>query len=101
VACDCAREEEPSLNQVVHLLNNASILAKIDSAQNRTARWLDQKLDVDAVIIEIYLATVTRKPTAAELQLARRYIDESKVVVDGLQDLQHALINSNEFLLRH
>ena len=61
----------------------------------------DQKLDVDAVIIEIYLATVTRKPTAAELQLARRYIDESKVVVDGLQDLQHALINSNEFLFRH
>ena len=101
VACDCAREEEPSLNQVVHLLNNASILAKIDSAQNRTARWLDQKLDVDAVIIEIYLATVTRKPTAAEQQLARRYVDESKVVADGLQDLQHALINSNEFLLRH
>ena len=101
MACDCAREEEPSLNQVVHLLNNASILAKIDSAQNRTARWLDQKLDVDAVIIEIYLATVTRKPTAAEQQLARRYVDESKVVADGLQDLQHALINSNEFLLRH
>ena len=101
VACDCAREEEPSLNQVVHLLNNASILAKVDSAQNRTSRWLAKKLDVDAIIVEIYLATVTRKPTDAEQQLARRYVEESEVVLDGLQDLQHALINSNEFLLRH
>ena len=33
--------------------------------------------------------------------VARRYVEESKVVLAGLQDLQHALINSNEFLLRH
>ena len=27
-ACDCARETEPSLNQVIHLVNNADLLAK-------------------------------------------------------------------------
>ncbi len=34
-ACDCARESEPSLNQVIHLVNNADLLAKIESPENR------------------------------------------------------------------
>ena len=37
-ACDCARESEPSLNEVIHLVNNAELLAKIKSPDNRLAR---------------------------------------------------------------
>src|SRR5262249_49789048 len=36
-ACDCARETEPSLNQVIHLVNDAELLAKIESPGNRLA----------------------------------------------------------------
>ena len=101
VACDCAREDEPSLNQVVHLLNNENILAKIDAPNNRMGRWLEEKLAIDEIISAIYVATLTRKPTATEHQFARRHVEESSAALDGLRDLQHALINSNEFLLRH
>ena len=37
-ACDCARKSEPSLNEVIQLVNNADILAKIESPENRLAR---------------------------------------------------------------
>ena len=40
-ACDCARESEPSLNQVIHLVNNADLLAKIESPENRLARAIE------------------------------------------------------------
>ncbi|MDP6447128.1 MAG: DUF1549 and DUF1553 domain-containing protein, partial [Pirellulaceae bacterium] len=100
VACDCARETDPTLNQVVHLINNPSILKKIESPENRIAAWRKAGLDVDELIANVYLATVTRRPSAKELSLAKRHLAENGEEV-GLQDLQHALINANEFLLRH
>ena len=40
VSCECAREEDPSLPQMLHLLNNAGLLAKLKSPKNRIAGWL-------------------------------------------------------------
>ena len=101
VACDCAREFEPSLNQVVHLLNNPDVLDKIDSEQGRIARWILAGQPLDKTIQSIYLATLTRLPTAEEVDLITEYITKSGNETEGLRDVQHALINSNEFLLRH
>jgi len=101
VQCDCAREEEPSLNQVIHLLNNAGIVDKTRSTDGHLARWLGEKLTTPQLVERIYLATLSRRPTAAEVQLI---VDHEATVGDqaaALQDLQHALINTNEFLLRH
>ncbi len=35
VICECAREDDPALPQVLHLLNNAGVLAKVKSADGR------------------------------------------------------------------
>ena len=101
VACDCARETEPTLNQVMHLINNPTMLDKIDSPKSRLARWSKAGLTADATVELLYLATLTRWPTSDEQRLAARYVAESDDPTSGLRDLQHALINSNEFLLRH
>ena len=101
VQCDCARETEPSLNQVMHLINNPEILGKVDSTKSSLARWIDEQKSVDELIDMLYLSTVTRRPTGAEHQFALGYLTASEDTVTGLHDLQHALINSNEFLLRH
>jgi hypothetical protein len=101
VACDCARETEPSLNQVVHLINNPGILQKIESDEGRIALWLKSGRSHSELIELLYLATVTRRPLRDELQFGLGFLAASEMPATGLHDLQHALINSNEFLLRH
>jgi hypothetical protein len=102
VSCECAREEDPSLPQMLHLLNNAGLLAKLKAPDNRLSAWLRDEKDERRLIENVYLATLSRRPTATESDIAVRHIaacggDRAK----AMQDLQFALINGNEFLLRH
>ena len=100
-ACDCARETEPSLNQVIHLVNNADILAKIESPESRLALAAKAGRTVAELVELAFLATLSRRPTATESALALDHVNRSDNRTAGLRDLQHAMINSNEFLLRH
>jgi hypothetical protein len=101
VQCDCAREEEPSLNQVIHLLNNSSIIEKIRSPQSRLGKQLAADRPTPEIVEAMYLATLSRRPTAAEQQVAANHVKAVGDRKTALEDLQHALLNSNEFLLRH
>ncbi|MBM3981141.1 MAG: DUF1553 domain-containing protein [Planctomycetes bacterium] len=101
VICECAREDDPALPQVLHMLNNAGVLEKVKSADARVSQWLKAGKD-DAWIVErIYLATLSRRPTAREKELVSAHLKDAKDRAAGLQDVQHALLNLNEFLLRH
>ena len=99
--CECAREEDPSLPQMLHLLNNKGMLAKVNSPQARLNVALREKKENAALVEEIYLATLSRRPTAAEIGIAARHIEQLGDRAKGLQDLQYALFNLGEFLLRH
>jgi hypothetical protein len=101
VTCECARDSDPSISQVIHLLNNPDISANITSAESRTNRWLKTGKNDGEVLELLYLSTLSRRPTAAEQQVAAKYLATVESREEGFADLQHALINSNEFLLRH
>ena len=101
VICECAREDDPALPQVLHLLNNAGLLAKVKSPEARVAKWLKQGQDDAWVIEQIYLATLSRKPTGHEKEVVMKHISNAMDRTAGFQDVQHALLNLNEFLLRH
>ena len=100
-ACDCAREEDSSLNEVLHLLNNVDLVEKIKSPSSHLARLLAEDKATPEIVEAMYLATVSRRPTTAERKLVDDHIASLGDRTAALQDLQHALINSNEFLLRH
>jgi hypothetical protein len=100
-ACDCAREDDPSLNEVLHLLNNRDLVKRIASPESRLARWLAEGKKTPEILEAMYLATLTRRPTPAELKLLEEHLAAHSDAAAGLQDVQHALLNSNEFLLRH
>jgi hypothetical protein len=100
-ACDCARETEPSLNHVIHLVNNQDLLAKVESPESRLGLALKGGKPIADVVELVFLATVSRRPTAHEAEIALKHIRELPDPPSGLRDLQHALINSNEFVLRH
>lgn len=100
-ACDCAREDDPSLNEVLHLLNNAGLVRRIASKESRLASWLAADKTTPEIVESMYLSTLSRLPTPVERKLIEEHIAQNPDRASGLQDLQHALINSNEFLLRH
>lgn len=49
----------------------------------------------------VYLQTLSRRPTSGERDLIRTHLSKVPDRKTGFYDLQHALLNSNEFLLRH
>lgn len=100
-SCECARESDPSLGQVIHLLNNPGLINNIRSSNSRIGKLIDAKKTDDEIVEQIYLATVTRRPTATERDLIRKHLQTVADRRDGFYDLQFALLNSNEFLLRH
>ncbi|MFO0953758.1 MAG: DUF1549 and DUF1553 domain-containing protein [Isosphaeraceae bacterium] len=100
-ACDCARETEPSLNQVIHLVNNPDVLAKVDSPSGRLALAEKAGKPTPDLIELAFLATLSRRPTPQEAALAAGHVARAADRISGLRDLQHALMITNEFLLRH
>lgn len=101
VICECAREDEPSLNQVLHLVNNPEILGDIASNNSRVSRWVAEGLTDAEILDAMYLATLSRRPTSGERRLMADYLAQAENRLAAFHDLQHALLNSNEFLLRH
>ena len=53
------------------------------------------------MVDSIYLAALSRHPSAKELARARHYLEAYPDSLQVLQDLFWALLNSNEFVLNH
>ena len=99
--CECAREDDPGFPQVLHLLNNAGVLDKVRSPKGRVAEWRKAG-KTDAEVTElIYLSTLSRRPTDKEREVVAKFLKAAATPEIGFQDVQHALMNLNEFLLRH
>lgn len=101
VSCECAREEDPSLPQMLHLLNNAGVLDKLRAERSTVKTGLRTEPDDRKFLERIYLATLSRRPTAAEIEISLRHIQSLGDRAKGFEDVQYALFNLGEFLLRH
>ncbi|MCE9531389.1 MAG: DUF1549 and DUF1553 domain-containing protein [Planctomycetes bacterium] len=99
--CECAREDDPSLPQTLHLLNNAGLVEKVKSPKGRVAAWIKEGKDDAYLVEQVFLATLSRRPTATEKDVVTKHLKTLPDRAAGLHDLQYALINLNEFLLRH
>ena len=53
------------------------------------------------MIENVYLATLSRRPTRQEYRIAHKHFKAVGDRAAAMRDLQHALLNANEFLLRH
>ncbi len=99
--CECERSPDESLSQALHTLNGDIVTGKIGAAAGRIGRLLTAKTSPEQTIDAIYLATLSRYPTADERQNVARFLKESKTPRECYEDLQWALINSKEFLFVH
>ena len=101
LACECERENESSLTQALQLVNGATINDKVRKADNHLHHLLDAKRPDRDVVTELYLATLSRRPSDGEMQTALSHVAKSKERAKAWEDVQWALLNSSEFLFRH
>lgn len=98
-ACACERKGEVTLPQLLHLSNDENLITNIRSQEGRLAKLLDNP-DSDAVVAEVFLATVSRLPSDAERKAVRDAVTaENRHEV--FADLFWALLNSKEFAFNH
>lgn len=96
--CECERTPDENLAQALHTLNGDIITNKIADGKGRIAKLLEQKKPHEEIVADIYLATLSRRPSAAELESTRTFLASSPSPKEFYEDLLWALINSKQFL---
>jgi hypothetical protein len=101
-ACECERNHEPGVSQVLHLLNSPALHAKLSHERGTVARLVRQKRDDGELVEELYLIFYSRPPTPRERAAAVEYLraapDSRR---QAAEDLAWSLLNSLEFIFNH
>jgi hypothetical protein len=100
-ACECERRQEPSVAQVLHLLNAPQIHAQLTHEAGRVAKLVKRESSDKALVEELYLTCYSRLPAAAERRVALEYLAGTKDRRAAAEDLAWSLVNSLEFLFNH
>ncbi len=76
-ACECERSSGLQLGPVLNLVNGPIVADAIKDPNNRIARLAATIKDDTKFVEEIYLATLSRKPTQKELQLGLKALKDA------------------------
>ncbi|QDU18241.1 DUF1549 and DUF1553 domain-containing protein [Urbifossiella limnaea] len=98
VLCECERTTRPNIAQAMHLLNGDFLNKKIADKAGRVEKLMAAKTPVPKAIDELFLATWSRPPSAAERTRAEGWVAAAPTPREGLQDVLWVLVNSREFL---
>jgi hypothetical protein len=95
-ACTCERQTSPTLLQALELLNGggAHQMARTGSASYA-------QLSNEALVEELYLAALSRKPNAKEKATTLAYLGKAADRPEAVMDLVWTLVNTQEFLFQH
>ena len=100
-SCECERQGDTSLGHALQLINGPTLKAKLTDPANRVGRLLKQGKPDKEFLRELYLATLTRLPTAKEEAAVLAHLAATADKRQAWEDVQWALINTKEFLFRH
>jgi hypothetical protein len=99
LACECERRSDTTLNQAFQLINGEAITRKVQESPV-VERLLRRKASNAEVVTELYLAALSRYPTAKELKLVTARMAKARDRRQAVEDLLWAVVNTKEFLLR-
>ena len=92
------RSREGSIVQALSMLNDPFLTTRVRAANNSTVqRVLATTTDAGAIADELYIATLSRRPTANERAAAIEHLRSGEITRQA-EDLQYVLLNRLEFL---
>ncbi len=99
--CDCERSGAASLSQTLYLLNDEKLLGKIHDAKGRLVGMVEKTPDDRKLLDELYLWTLTRYPTTAEVERSMKHIRQAASRLEAYQDVMWSLLNRHDFVVNH
>jgi hypothetical protein len=102
--CECETSLAPNLAQVLYLLHSDELQRKIAHKEGIVTKLADAETATPAVIEELYLRTVSRRPTPDELTAASGFVDAADSPENrkqAIEDLLWTLLNASEFVFNH
>src|SRR5262249_5920957 len=101
-ACECERNAEPSVAQVLHLMNAPEIESKITHAAGTVAKLVKRCKEDGELAEELYLTFFNRLPEAKEKSKAVSYLKEAgEKRREAAEDLAWGMVNAIEFAFNH
>lgn len=100
-ACECERNSEASIAQVLHLLNSPNLQAKLTHADGQLARLTAAYPDNVKLADELYLTFFSRLPGDKERQLAVKHLAAGPNRQQAVEDYAWSLLNTVEFVFNH
>jgi hypothetical protein len=99
--CECERDGDANLGQALQFINGATVNAKLTSNKNRITKLLAKKTSESEMLNELYLATLSRLPTAKEAEFCLDSVRAAEDKRKAWEDVQWTLFNTKEFMFRH
>ena len=101
VVCECERSTSASMSQALLLMSGTQLQRKVADPAGRVARLVKEKASTSALVEELYLASLGRKPDDGEMKAASDSITQAGNAREGAEDLLWALLNCREFQFNH
>ena len=100
-SCECERRSDLSLPQALNLVNGRTISDAVADGNGRIANAVLGGRPDREIVEELYLASLSRPPSAAELDRGLKYLETGAGHAARAQDLLWALVNSKAFLYNY
>ena len=100
-ACTCERAVDPTVGQVLHMLNAPGIQEKLSHVGGQVALLVTRHPDASSLVEELYLAMYSRFPTPDERQNGVNYLKNQPNRQLAAEDLCWSMMNSIEFVFNH
>jgi hypothetical protein len=102
ITCECERSGEPSMTQVLHILNGDTLNQKL-AAAGSAAEKAAADPSADKVIDDLFLAALSRLPTDDERQRLATEVSGAKTEEKRqvIEDLYWSVLSSREFMFNH
>lgn len=101
-ACECERDTDTTLHMALMLQGGDFLQTKLGAPTGRVATLAASKMTDREAVEEMFLVTLSRRPTAAEAEKVLGFLTkEGRSRRQRFEDVMHALLNHSEFLFQH
>lgn len=100
-SCECERSNDPTLAQTFEMVSGNLMTQMLGASDNRITRAIAEQKTPTVFLDELYWAALSRSPTVEELDAFLQYAKAGGDQKAVFEDITWAVLNSNEFLLRH
>ncbi|NUM55795.1 MAG: DUF1549 domain-containing protein [Candidatus Hydrogenedentes bacterium] len=99
--CTCERRAEPTLAQVLHLINGDTMTNALNASGGRLEKLASSQLTPAQMAEDIWLAAYSRTPTTDEQAYVENYVNTAADKKVAIEDVMWSVLNSKEFVFNH